>query len=544
LFLLSCFCLLNAHARAAGTCSVSVFGSPVVSGTGSVHAVVVADFNGDGKADVAAANEFTNDVSVMLGNGDGTFAPGARFTAGQLPRSIDAGDFNGDGKLDLVTGNDIGGIEGDLTLLFGDGTGRFPTRKPVTTQATVSFVTVADFNKDGKADLFFGHASQGGASVLLGDGAGNFPNRKFYVTGERPSAGAAADFNGDDKLDLAVTANFTSAVAILTGDGAGNFSAPATFAAGSFPTSMTTGDFNGDGRTDIAVTNLGTGGTVSVLLGDGAGAFAPPVSYGAGGLSPVSVAAADFNGDGFSDLAVSNDDVGNILILQGDGAGHFSAASNYIGGAYTALSLSAKDLNGDGLPDLTAGYRDSNWVATMLNTCGAAEPAPAVQFNASTYVAPEAAGVRLLPVVRTGSLAGAAGVDYATADGAATARQDYTVAYGRLQFAPGETSKTVHVVIAGDRLDENDEDFTATLGNPAGAALGAPASAAPAGRIRSVSRRISRTFCTIDSHRLFCAATSITEVAPVVAGPAVAVLLAPNWVDEVDCIFTLREALR
>jgi hypothetical protein len=480
LFLLSFVCLLNAHARAAGTCSVSVFGSPFVSGVGATRAVVAADFNGDGKPDVAAANEFSNDVSVLLGNGDGTFAPDTRFPAGQLPRSIDVGDFNGDGKLDLVTGNDIGGVDGDLTLVFGDGTGRFPTKKAVIIQSsappTVSFVTVADFNKDGKADLLAGQASREGVVVLLGDGAGNFPNQKFYVTGARPSAGAVADFNGDGKTDLAVTANFVGAVSILTGDGAGGFSAVGSFNAGPFPTSITTGDFNGDGRTDIATTNL-VGSTVSILLGDGSGAFAPPAGYDGGGQGLASIAAADFNGDGFLDLAVGNENVGNVLILQGDGAGHFSAASNYIGGAYAALSLSAKDLNGDGMPDLIVGYRDSSSVASLLNTCGAAPPTSAVQFNSPTYVAQEASGLRLLPVVRTGSLAGAASVDYATADGTATARQDYTAAYGQLQFAPGETSKIVRVVITGDRLDENDEDFTAALSNPAGVVPGASASA-------------------------------------------------------------------
>jgi hypothetical protein len=480
LFLLSCTCLLSAHARAAGTCSVSTFGSPFVSGVGATRAVVVADFNGDGKPDVAAANEFSNDVSVLLGNGDGTFAPDTRFPAGQLPRSIDAGDFNGDGKLDLVTGNDIGGVNGDLTLVFGDGAGRFPTKKAVIIQSsappTVSFVTVADFNKDGKADLLAGQASREGVVVLLGDGAGNFPNQKFYVTGARPSAGAVADFNEDGKTDLAVTANFFGAVSILTGDGAGGFSAVGSFNAGPFPTSITTGDFNGDGRTDIATTNL-VGSTVSILLGDGSGAFAPPASYDGGGQGLASIAAADFNGDGFLDLAVGNEDVGNVLILQGDGAGHFSAASNYIGGAYAALSLSAKDLNGDGMPDLIVGYRDSSSVASLLNTCGAAPPTSAVQFNSPTYVAQEASGLRLLPVVRTGSLAGAASVDYATADGTATARQDYTAAYGQLQFAPGETSKIVRVVITGDRLDENDENFTVALSNPAGVVPGASANA-------------------------------------------------------------------
>ena len=481
LLLLCSACFLNAQARAAGTCSVSNFAPPVVHGGRSVNAVSVADFNGDGKPDLAAANLFSNDVSVQLGKGDGTFLPAARFAAGRTPNSIEAADINGDGKLDLVMANGSS-VEGSVTILFGDGAGGFPTKKGIFlvsgTSTEASFATVADFNQDGKADIAVGLETFNGVRVLLGDGAGNFPGTKSYNAGSTPSAGAAGDFNGDGKLDLAVANRFpfnSSTVSILTGDGAGDFSAPASFGVGSQPGSLVAADFNGDNKLDIATANAGAG-NVSVLLGDGAGAFAAASHFGAGGRFPAAIASADFNGDGHRDLAVSGNELGSVLILQGDGVGQFSAAANYTGGGVSPVALVAKDLNGDAMPDLVVGNKDSQSVATLLNNCGA-EPAAAVQFHSATYGAFEGdANAPTVFVIRTGTLAGAVSVEHATSDGTADGN-DYLAAVGTLAFAEGEVAKGFTFTVKNDDLAEGVETVNLTLRSPTGAVLGGQATA-------------------------------------------------------------------
>ena len=479
LLLLCSACFLNAQARAAGTCSVSNFNPPVTSMAGRVRAVTVADFNGDGRMDVAAANEIASNVSILLGNGAGIYAPAATFRTGSAPKMIEAADFNGDGNLDLVTANGRSS-NGEATVLLGDGTGKFPTLKEVSINPVLAnqatFVTVADFNKDGKADLVVGFSTTGVAVLLLGDGAGNFPTRTGLNNGSPPVAGAAADFDGDGNLDLAVANQIigpVASVSIFKGNGAGAFAAPVKFSVGTTPVSLVTGDFNGDGKTDIVTANQFSD-NVSLLLGDGAGAFAAATHFGAGGF-PTSVATADFNGDGHADLAVSNADVGNVLILQGDGTGQFRAAANYTGGAIAALGVSAKDVNGDGMPDLVVGYEDAQYVATLLNSCGTSPAAVGLQFASAAYGASEG-GAREIHVVRTGPLEGAASVNYATSDGTAGA-SDYVAASGTLSFAEGEFSKRFTVNVTNDNLTEETETVNLTLSNPTGAVLGSQSSA-------------------------------------------------------------------
>ncbi len=246
-------------------------GSPFQVGS-NPSAVAVGDFNGDGKLDLVTANWGGNNVTVLLGDGTGAFtpAPNSPFTAGiSRPNSVAVGDFNGDGKADLAVANQIGDT---VAVLQGDGYGGFTPvlGSPFPAGSDPSWVAVGDFNGDGKLDLAIANYYPTHAvTVLLGDGTGGFttaPGSPFTV-GTGPYFVAVGDFNGDGKPDLA-TANYGSNnVTVLLGDGTGAFTGAtgSPFTAGTNPTSVAVGDFNGDGKRDLAIGNWNSNNVTALL---------------------------------------------------------------------------------------------------------------------------------------------------------------------------------------------------------------------------------------------------------------------------------------
>jgi len=265
--------------------------------------VVVTDFNGDGKLDLAVAdngNYLTGDnggVSILLGNGDGTFQPAQLVNAGNNPTFIASGDFNGDGRTDIVVsglGALPSGGNGNLTVLLGKGDGTF--QSPITLNAGLnpSAMALGDFNGDGKLDIAvidFGNFSgnNGAVYILLGNGDGTFQPPVLLNAGSGlaaiPVAIVAGDFNGDGKLDLAVgSSDFnspaTSNVSILLGNGDGTFQPPVFSGFHQIPTSLAAGDLKGNGKIDLAVASFGlnpglpqAGSSIQVLSGNGDGTF-------------------------------------------------------------------------------------------------------------------------------------------------------------------------------------------------------------------------------------------------------------------------------
>ena len=336
--------------------------------------VAVGDFNGDGKQDLATANQFSHYVSILLGDGTGNFRARTDFTVGDAPNSVAVGDFNADGKQDLAVANFA---SENVSILLGDGSGNFSAPTYFAVGTTPYSVAVGDFNGDGKQDLATANIQQDTVSILLGDGTGNFSAAANFAVGANPTSVAVGDFNGDGKQDLAVTnANpiGSGTVSILLGDGAGNFSAATNFAAGAAPASVAVGDFNSDGKQDLAVAN-GESHTVSILLGDGAGNFSAPTNFAVGN-NPHSVAVGDFNGDGKQDLAVANYVSDNVSILLGDGAGHFSAPINFLVGI-NPYSVAVGDFNGDGEQDLATANLFANDVSILLRDCPVSQITPA-----------------------------------------------------------------------------------------------------------------------------------------------------------------------
>jgi hypothetical protein len=293
--------------------------------------IVVGDFNGDGKLDLAILNGGSNSVTILLGTGNGTFfVPDVDTSStGSNPLSMVAGDFNRDGNLDLAVANYR---SDNVTILLGNGDGSFTTAEG--TPATGSFpaqIVAGDFNNDGKLDLAVdnqcgtGDGCNGTVTILLGDGTGNFtPTQNSPATGSGPVSMAVADFNGDGNLDLAIpsdcgasgTCTSNGAVTILLGDGEGNFTAGTSMAAtGLRPYGIVVGDFNGDGKVDLAIANNDSN-TVTILLGDGTGNFVPIASPPATGPGPVFPAIGDFNNDGLMDVAVANLDSNTVSVLM------------------------------------------------------------------------------------------------------------------------------------------------------------------------------------------------------------------------------------
>jgi len=302
--------------------------------------VAVTDLNSDGKPDVVVANGGSNNVTVLLGNGDGTLQPAVNYPVGANPSSVQIGDFNGDGKLDLIVANQASST---LSVLLGNGDGTFQAQM-VTTLLTGQYPSafaVGDFNGDKKLDVavLLSLPPQGtyAIAVLPGNGDGTFQAAVNYSSGAQPSSIQTADFNGDGKADL-VTLNFDNGgqVSVYLGNGDGTFQpAMNTPVTASF-SEVVVADFNHDGRADVAVQGF-------VLLGNGDGTFQPPIPEVAG---PVSVA-GDFNGDGILDLASSNGNVTTVLLGRGDGT--FQQSSSF---TTAGQGIAAADFNQDGKLDL------------------------------------------------------------------------------------------------------------------------------------------------------------------------------------------------
>jgi hypothetical protein len=333
--------------------------------------VVAGDFTGSGLPDLVTAD--SDHIHLLPNNGDGTFASPITLANGGFSELI-ARDFNGDGNLDLAALTRTSqGLLVEVFLGNGDGTFRAPRISFVGSASLIPAQMVAgDFEGDGDLDLAVvsndetvGHF-QGLVTVLRGNGDGT-----FQVSDTHQVAGpftivtglVAADFNGDGNLDLVET-NRDGTVNVLLGNGDGTFQEPVVLQPGVFPTSAAVGDFNGDGIPDLAVADLNAG-TVSVLLGNGDGTFQAPVSI-AVGTGASSILAGYFNGDGVLDLAMINDGSNAVSVLRGNADGTFQNPVSYLVGD-TPRSLVAADFNGDGSVDLATANFHSACVTVLLN---------------------------------------------------------------------------------------------------------------------------------------------------------------------------------
>jgi len=320
------------------------------------ESVVVADFNGDGRPDIAVANFLlSNSVSVLLQNSNGTFQAAVDYSVGRGPVSLQVGDFNDDGKLDLVL---INQDDNTLAVLLGNGDGTFQPEILTTFTQTLSSTALAvgDFNGDGKTDVAvtvpLAQVGTFGVAVLLGNGNGTFQTPVTYAVNGTPVALAAADINKDGKLDIVAGGNGISA---LLGNGNGTFQAAMNSATSLVlgPSPLLIADFNGDGNLDIASATTASGVTnLALFLGNGAGTFQSKVLS----RQVVPLAVGDLNGDGKPDLVATGGPL-TIESLLNSGNDTFTVGQSLTVTSQVVAALA--DLNGDQKLDLVAAYSNS-----------------------------------------------------------------------------------------------------------------------------------------------------------------------------------------
>lgn len=426
--------------------------------------IAVGDLNNDGKPDLVVVDcgdcyviRGAGVVGVLIGNGDGTFQPAIVYGPGGVtPLFVAIADVNGDGKLDLVVANRCGNNgclnEALVGILLGNGDGTF---KPAVSYGSGGLfsqsVAVSDFNGDGRPDLAVVNACgdsdcNGTMGVLLGNGDGTFQIAVTYSSGgQTPFSVAAADVNSDGRPDLLV-ANWCGSnpncliglVGVLVGNGNGTFQPAVTYPTGGFgASSVVVEDINGDSKPDLLVGNkpvtITQPSTVGVLLGNGDGTFQPAVIYDSGGGGwASSVAVGDVDNDAKPDLVVTNQCVANDCVNQGsvdtllgNGNGTFQVATTYSAGGFLTKWVTVADVNGDSKPDLlvanqcadNTSFCAQSSVGVLLNnnTSAIDNTPPLITLSATPRILQPANG-RLVPVVVSGTINDASGVNATNAE--------------------------------------------------------------------------------------------------------------------------------
>lgn len=338
-------------------------------------ALSVGDFNGDGKPDIAVANQGSNDVSVLLGSATGRFALAGTFAVAGSPGSLAIADFNHDGRPDLA----VPRAEGVL-LLLGTTVAPFFTPGADLTCAcmptTPKTFTVADFNGDGRPDIVVGNGGPTPGFLWLSAPNDTYTSSDFYAQHDLLQAVVAADLNRDGNVDLLIANRHgpfgISAITVLLGNGTGTFGPVPDFPVSTVPPPSTDfilpqrpksiglADVNGDGILDAVISSL----TVFVLLGTGTGGFGPVTTFPVSESGGV-IAVGDVNGDGISDFGITNNTSNTVSVLLGNGAGGVSIPRDFPVGVSPG-QLAITDLNGDGKRDIAVVNFDSNDISVLL----------------------------------------------------------------------------------------------------------------------------------------------------------------------------------
>ncbi|HWO21447.1 MAG TPA: VCBS repeat-containing protein [Kofleriaceae bacterium] len=335
------------------------------------YALFTGDLDGDGDADLAAANEQESTISVFLNNGAGVFTRLERYTTGQYPTGGAITDMNGDKIADVVTADYHGN---SVSVLLGTGGGVLADKAtyPTVSGAETSNLAVGDLNGDGSLDVIATNPLSSSVSMFLGSADGTLADAVDIpvgvVGGSAPYSAAIGDFNGDGRNDVAVADVRSGTIIVRLGNGDGTFQTEVPYLEGGVPPYiLITRDLDLDGKLDLVCANRGSD-DVSVLLGRGDGAFRKTIVSSTGKeTGPYSVAVADFNMDGVPDVVTANFEASTASVLLGVGDGSFEAPLSVGAMGITSYGTAAADFNRDGKPDIATANATSNDVTVKLN---------------------------------------------------------------------------------------------------------------------------------------------------------------------------------
>ena len=403
------------------------------------YSVTVGDFNGDGKSDLAVANFYNNNVSVLLGTGTGSFGTATNFSVGAGPLSVTVGDFNGDGKSDLAVANRYGN---NVSVLLGTGTGSFGTATNFSVGAVPRSVTVGDFNGDGQSDLATANSYSNNVSVLLGTGTGSFGTATNFSVGINPRSVTVGDFNSDGKSDLAVANRLGNNVSILLN---ADPTATVTITDVSQPAISLT-------INDVTVTEGNSGTTNAVFTVSLSSAASTVVTVNYATANGTATAGTDYTAIPPTTLTFNPGETSKTITVPVNGDNQVELNETFF------LNLSNLQANGSNVT-----LADNQGQGTINNDDSASIAITDVTITEGNSGTTNA----VFTVTLSNAVDTAVTVNYATANGTATTTDnDYTaIATTPLTFNAGETSKTITVAVNGDTKVETNETFFVNLSN-------------------------------------------------------------------------------
>jgi hypothetical protein len=371
-------CASNVCVAGANTCKALTlsFADAVAYPSGDkTYALFSGDLNGDGRTDLAAANEQGSSISVFLSDGAGAFhLQGAPFTTGAYPTGGAIADFNGDGKLDVITA-DYHGNSVSILLNAGTGTGALLPRVtyPTLDGAETSNLAVGDLNNDGNPDVVATNPQQHSVTLFIGRADGTLIKAQDIQVGvtnaAQPYSAAIGDFDGDGNADLAIAEETSGTIIVRLGKGDGTFQPEASYEIGGVRDYIIiTHDMNRDGKLDLLSANRGSD-NVSVLIGRGDGTFRKPIlSSLKPSVGPYSIAVDDFNQDGVPDIVTANFMSNDSTVLLGIGTGNFEPVINAGPTGIHPYGIATGDFDGDTHPDFATANSVSFDVTVKRNT--------------------------------------------------------------------------------------------------------------------------------------------------------------------------------
>ncbi|HSB11711.1 MAG TPA: VCBS repeat-containing protein [Blastocatellia bacterium] len=327
----------------------------------------IGDLNGDGRNDIAVAfSTPTGAVSVLLNQGNRTFAPPVNYDVCNSSNGVVIGDLDQDGHNDLA---DISQCS-KAGVLLNNGHGNFAFMGTYGAGSASRSISLMDLNRDGFKDIAYVNTGDDSITVMLNNRNGTFGEATWYYVGDLPNDLATGDLNGDGIADIAVAVSYYSEVFILFGDGNGGFFGYSEVSAGDSPSSIAIADLDKDGFLDLAVASWGTG-RLSVLLNRGDYSFAGPTAFSVG-QNPADIATGDLDGDSVPDLVAVNQGSGTItVLLTAAGATPSPPPSQITLTLSTRMTKQARlvDLKWSGASGSSVDiYRNGSRVATVSNT--------------------------------------------------------------------------------------------------------------------------------------------------------------------------------